>query len=233
MFHRRIHLFLTLLLISLPLFAGAGQPSEISLGSGPWQIIATIHRQGRGLRENEVLTFRSFADGTLLERMKSGGFETPVLFRYNAENFVHVSTTPAGSAGFVDDTIFWIAPDATMHQIDFENAAQTYEDKIDAQEVVNSSGSGLDSTGEGLKFEFYIANKVDPQCCPTAGKVNGSYQIVGNSKFDRVTRRYSCTFKMVVKQSSRTPVSNDEISPDFARLEPGPRSIVEVRNKQQ
>jgi hypothetical protein len=212
----KIHSFLILLLISLPIFAGAGQVSKVSLVSGTHQIVATIYRHGQGFGETEVLRFRS-SDGILLKTMKSDGFETPVLFHYHGENFVHVSTTPDGSGAFVTDTIFWIAPDATMHEIDVENAAEAYEHKVHAEEIVLAGGSGVNCTGGKLKFTFYIASNVDPHCCPTAGKVIGNYKIVGKRKFDPITKQYSSTFKMVAKQYSRTPISSGEMTANFAR----------------
>ncbi|HEY4492696.1 MAG TPA: hypothetical protein VI958_11900 [Acidobacteriota bacterium] len=206
----KIHPFLILLLISLPIFAAAGQRSKISLVSGAHQIIATIYRQGQGFGENEVLSFRSSAGGEALRTMKSNGFERPVLFSYHGENFIHVSTTPSGSGAFVTDTIFWIAPDATMHEIELESAAEAYEDKVDAEETVLGGGSGVNCNGGKLKFAFYIANDADPHCCPTAGKVTGNYEIIGKKKFDPITKQYRSTFRMVVKQYSRTPISSGE-----------------------
>jgi hypothetical protein len=213
----KIHPFLILLLISLPVIAGAGQISKISLVSGTHQIVATIYQQGQGFGENELLSFRSSPDGKLLKTMNSTGFEPPVLFHYYGENFVHVSTTPEGSGGFVTDTIFWVAPDATMHEIDFENAAEAYEHKVEAQEIVLAGGSGVNCKGGKLKFEFYIAKNADPHCCPTAGKVTGNYRIIGKGKFDPSTKQYSSTFKMVVTQYLRTPISSDEMLVSFAR----------------
>ncbi len=213
----KIHLFLILLLISLPIFAGAGELSKTSLISGTHQIVATIYRHGSGFDGNEVLSFRSSPDGKLLETMKSDGFERPALFRYQGENFVHVSTIPAGSGGFVSNTIFWVAPDNTMHEIEFEDAAEAYEHKVDAEEMVLAGGSSPDCTGGKLKFEFYIANDDDPHCCPTAGKVTGNYKIVGKTKFDPITNQYSSTFKMLARQYSRSPISTSEMSANFAR----------------
>jgi hypothetical protein len=211
----KIRFFLVSLFISLPVFAGTDQLSKTSLVSGTNQIVATIAQQGRGLHEGQVLNFRS-STGRQLETMKSDGFEKPVLFHYQGEYFVHVATVPEGSGGFVTDTIFWIAPDATMHGIDFEDAAEAYEQKVDAEEVVLSGGSGVNYSRGELKFEFYIANKADPHCCPTAGKVTGNYQIVGEKKFDPVTRQYSSSFKMVPTQYLRTPIASGEMS--FVRL---------------
>src|SRR4030095_11365672 len=109
---------------------------KFSLVAGKHQIVGTIYQEGQGFGENEVLSFRSSAGGKLLKTMTSDRFEKPVLFRYHGENFVHVSTTPAGSGGFVTDTIFWISPDAKMHEIEIEDAAQNFERIIDPQETV-------------------------------------------------------------------------------------------------
>jgi hypothetical protein len=213
----KIHPFLILLVISLPIFAAAGQLSQVPFVSGTHQIVATIYRQGEGFGENEVLSFRSSAGGEALMTMESNGFERPVLFRHHGEDFVHVSTTPAGSGAFVTDTVFWIAPDATMHEIEFKTAAVAREEKINSEETVLTGGSGVNCTGGKLTFEFYIANKADPHCCPTAGRVTGSYKIVGKRKFDPVTKQYSSTFKIVTKQYTRTPVSAGEMSTNFAK----------------
>lgn len=206
---------LMLLLAVMPFRAIASQ--KFSLNSGTVKIVATLTRAEQGTSGQATLSFRSFAGGKLLKTMTSDGFEEPMLFFYQGENFIHVSTTPAGSGGFETDTIFWIAPDDTMHEIDSENAADAYEIKVDKAEMVLAGGSGVNCTGGKLGFEFYIANDDDPHCCPTAGKVTGTYEIFGKKEFDPVTKQYSSTFKMVVKQYSRTPVSTGEMSASLGR----------------
>jgi hypothetical protein len=213
---RKILPFLVLLLIGFPLFAGAGQLSKFYLVAGKHRIIATIYQEGHGFLENDVLSFRLSASGKLLKTMTSDRFERPVLFRYHGENFVHVSTTPAGSGGFVTDTIFWISPDAAMHEIKVEDAAENYEGKVDPQETV-LSGGGMNCNGDKLTFEFYIANDADPHCCPTGGRVTGDYEIVGNRQFDTITNQYSSTFKVVVKQYLRTPIATGEMLANFTK----------------
>lgn len=198
--------FSLLLLISLPIFAGAGQLSNFVLVAGTHRIVATINHQGQGFRENEVLSFRSSIGGKLLKAMKSQGFEKPVLFHFQGEDFVHVTTNPAGSGAFVTDSVFWIAPDATMHEIEFESAAEEFQAMVDPQESVLNGGSGLICDGGELRFEFYIANDADAHCCPTAGKVTGNYKLVGKKKFDPITKEYSSTFRMVVEEYLRTEI---------------------------
>lgn len=147
--------------------------------------------------------------------MESDGFKAPMLFQEQGESFIHVSTIPTGSGAFVSDTIFWIAPDGTMHEIEFENAAEAYENKVNAQETVLTGGPGVYCTGNKLKFEFYIAHKADPHYCPTAGKVTGNYKIVGEKAFDSNTNLYSSTFKMMAGHYSRSPVFPMQISTNF------------------
>jgi len=209
--------FFILLLVFLPMLAVAGPRSRISLGSGTHQIVATIYRHGSSFNEYEVLSFRSASDGRLIQTMESVGFEEPMPFQYGGEDFVHVSTSPEGSGGFTTDTIFWIAPDATMHEIEIEDAAEGYEDKVKSEEMVLIGGSGVNCRGGKLKFQFYIAKDTDPYCCPTAGKVTGNYQIIGGSNFDPITKQYSSTFKMVVTQYLRTPISSHEMFAHFVR----------------
>jgi hypothetical protein len=209
-------LFVVLLLVGFPIFTGAGELSKVSLVSGNHQIVATIYQAGQGFGENEVLSFRSSAGGKLLKTMTSDRFEKPVLFSYHGENFVHVSTTPAGSGGFVTDTIFWISPDAKMHEIEMENAAKNFEGIVDPHETVLGGGGVNYNRGE-LTFEFYIANDGDSHCCPTGGRVTGNYEIVGNTQFDPITKQYSSTFKMVVKEYLRTPITSGEMLANFSK----------------
>jgi hypothetical protein len=188
-------------------------PAPVSLQSLYWlqasiKIIATINQQGPRFAENEVISFRSSDNGKLLKTMTSDSFESPVVFRYHGENFLHVSTTPSGSGGFVTDTIFWIAPDATMHEIEFENAAKNYESKVDPEETI-LSGGGVNCDDGKLTFEFYIANDDDAHCCPTGGKVTGNYEIIGTKQFDPTTKQYSSNFKMVVQKYLRTPITGE------------------------
>jgi hypothetical protein len=206
-----------LLLISLPLIAAADQISQFSLVAGTHRIVATIQQPESGFAGNAVLNFRSSADGRLLAAMKSDGFEAPMIFQHHGESFVHVSTTPAGSGAFVSDTIFWIAPDSTMHEIEFKNAAEAYENKVNVQETVLTGGPGVYCSGNQLKFEFYIAHDRDSHCCPTAGKVTGSYKITGEKKYDTITNSYSSTFKMMAGHYLRTPVSSGAIYANFRK----------------
>lgn len=211
----RSYLFTILMLSVVPFCTAAGQ--EFSLNSGTLKIVATLSLSGQEPGGNATLSFRSFPGGKLLKTMTSEGFERPMMFRYHGENFIHVSTTPVGSGGFETDTIFWIAPDETMHEIGSGNAAGAYEIKVGKTEMVLAGGSGVNCVEGKLEFEFYIANDDDPHCCPTAGKVTGNYEIVGKREFNSITGQYSSTFRMVVKQYSRTPISTSEMSASLVR----------------
>jgi hypothetical protein len=104
-----------------------------------------------------------------------------------------------------------------MHEIEIESAADTYGEKVDAEETVLTGGSSVNCTGGKLKFEFFIANDGDSHCCPTAGKVTGNYKILGEKQFDSITKQYSSTFKMVVKHYSRTPISTEVVAANLVK----------------
>lgn len=139
-------------------------------------------------------------------------FETFIHFQENGESFLYASTPPEGSGAFLTEAVFWIAPDNTIHPVAFENAGETYQNKVREGEFILTGGPGIIFANDGLQFEFQIANKGDFSCCPTAGKMRGTYKLVGEKRFDRVLKEYSCTFKLVVDRYETDTVSPDQSS---------------------
>jgi len=136
----------------------------------------------------------------LLHKMKSEpgeAFEIPVLFESGGEAYFYVSTTPSGSSGFVTESIYWIAPDSSLHPIGFEQAGQVFESLVQDGDIVLTGGPGIVFSDQGLQFEFAIARAEDPHCCPTGGTVTGFYRIDGEKKYDPATKQYTCTFNIV------------------------------------
>jgi hypothetical protein len=57
----------------------------------------------------------------------------------------------------------------------------------------------------GLEFEYYIWNEGDANCCPTAGKVTGTFKLMKETKFDSVRGWYD-EWSMTVDKAMRTPI---------------------------
>jgi hypothetical protein len=136
-------------------------------------------------------------------------FEEFVHFQKSGERFIYASTAPEGSGGFRTEAIFWIAPDGVLHPIEFEHAGRAYEGKVRKGEILLTGGSGIIFSHGSLGFEFDIANEADSLCCPTAGRIRGTYKIVGGEHFDAKSKEYSCTFKLVVATYKRELVPSD------------------------
>jgi hypothetical protein len=139
-------------------------------------------------------------------------FEKFIHFQKNGEAFLYESTPPEGSGAFMIEAIFWIAPDGTFHPIDFENAGLVYEHQMNEGEFLLTGGPGILFSKERLGFEFFIANNGDPRCCPTAGKISGTYKVVGEEHFDPESKEYSSTFKLIVDGYKRDIVSSEDLS---------------------
>ena len=158
--------------------------------------------------------FQLIDNDRLIHSMKSEAgeeYEKFIVFQMNGEHFLYATTPPEGSGAFLTEAIFWIAPDRTMHPVTFENAGQSYENRGHPDEFVVTGGPGILFSKEGLRFEFLIANKGDSSCCPTAGKISGTYKIIGNENFDAETKQYRCTFKLVTDKYKRDIVSSNEL----------------------
>jgi len=139
-------------------------------------------------------------------------FETFIQFQENGEYFLYASTPPEGSGAFMTEAIFWIAPDGTVHPIVFEHAGRAYENQVNEGEFILTGGPGVVFSNGVLRFEFFIADKADPRCCPTAGKISGTYKVIGKENFDPESKEYSCTFRVVVDNYKRDILSSAELS---------------------
>lgn len=158
--------------------------------------------------------FAQIDEGKLHSMISESGvlFETFTRFYENGESFIYASTPPEGSGAFMTEAVFWIAPDGTIHPVAFENAGQTYQNEVKEGEFILTGGPGILFSNGRLQFEFLIANKGDFSCCPTAGKMSGTYKMVGEKRFDRVLKEYSCTFKLVVDRYEKDSLSPDQSS---------------------
>jgi hypothetical protein len=146
-------------------------------------------------------------------RSESGvAYEKFIHFQQNGEHFIYATTAPEGSGAFMNEAIFWIAPDRTLHPVVFEQAGRAYENRVNQEEFVLTGGPGILFSEDGLRFEFFIANKGDSSCCPTAGKISGTYKVIGEENFDPKSKNYHCTFKLVADKYKRDIVSSNELS---------------------
>lgn len=141
------------------------------------------------------------------ERLENG-----IPFEQNGEHFYYIATPPEGSGGFITETIFWAAPDGTLHPIIFNQAGEAYEGLVNKGEFILTGGAGILFAAGKLRFKFFIANEGDAHCCPTAGKISGTYKMVGAKQFDPGSKQYSCTYRLLAETYKRAPISSTELA---------------------
>ena len=91
------------------------------------------------------------------------------------DSFFDVATLGRGG---VTDKVFHIDDDDDRwQQIEIESPEDSYKNKLRPSETVRHRGRNFFSDDK-LEFEFQIWNSNDQDCCPTAGRVIGTYKIV-------------------------------------------------------
>lgn len=135
-----------------------------------------------------------------------GGFTPPKVFHYNGDTFVDVDLSFSGTSMQHQETILWIAPDLTLHNVRFQPAADLYKDKLKRGESIQD-GEDDEFKNNNLTFSFGLWGPDDAHCCPTAGFVSGKFKLVGQKKYDAAKKKWSCNFSIIPYGYTRHPMS--------------------------
>jgi hypothetical protein len=190
-----------------------GQPAKLreSFKYENGNLVTQIFSLGTTRQPKEVLLiWHKVADQFSLagkqESFSGETFDKPLLFEVNNYKFLNISTEPYGSGGFVSDTILWLAPDHTIHEVEFEQASGIYESRVASDQVILTGGEKEFFFEEDqMAFQFWIAQQGDPHCCPSGGIVQGTYKLEGSPKFDSFSKEYRADFKILVDQLQHSP----------------------------
>ncbi|MGH2568018.1 MAG: hypothetical protein ACRDGA_06730 [Bacteroidota bacterium] len=129
-------------------------------------------------------------------------FEEPWVFTYQGERFLHIQETFSGTGYYHKDSIFVVHPNGEIQGVLFEPAPKGCEQLIQEKEAV-WKGEQNDFTDDAMEFVFYIWNtETDANCCPTAGKVTGTYKLVKHQPPGAST----ATYTIMVDTFERMPV---------------------------
>ena len=107
-------------------------------------------------------------------------FQVPISFDSTIgspppEGFVDVPIL--GRRGLTDRVFHIDYDEGQLQPVEIESPEDWYKDKLAPSETVRHAGRNFLSDGS-LEFAFLIWNANDPECCPTAGEVTGTYKIV-------------------------------------------------------
>ena len=89
--------------------------------------------------------------------------------------------------------------------LEVEPAVEWYKRELKQGEGV-WKGTALSFSDDKIEFEFYIWNEGDANCCPTAGKVRGTYKIVKENTYDSQKRTWVDKWRMAVETALRQPI---------------------------
>jgi hypothetical protein len=175
------------------------------------KLVAQIFSLGTTRQPKEILLLWNKTDDRFSlagkrESLEGETFQKPTFFEVNQHRFLNISTEPSGSGGFVSDIVLWIAPDGTLHEVEFQQASEIYESIANSSEVVLTGGDKeFFLQDDEMAFQFWIAQHGDPHCCPSGGIVQGTYKLQGSPGFDSFSRNYKPDFKIVVDRMQHSP----------------------------
>ena len=163
-------------------------------------ILATVHAAQEGQDRPVLLRLWSPEGGRyrLLANREapSETVEGPTLspfeataFRFevdrSTELFIHVMASHSGTAEDHDDWVWRVRTDNSLEDVEFVRPRDAYRARLKEGEEIEKGETYRFRDGEA-SFEFYVWYPDDPHCCPTAGKVTGTFAIArrkGSSRF--------------------------------------------------
>jgi hypothetical protein len=121
--------------------------------------------------------------GIDLGRSDAGWFDPPVWFHHRVVDssatprFVAVTRWYDGTGRFHTPRIWSLDAHGGLQPVDFVPAPKTYAPRLAAGEEVAKGESDRFADDE-LSYAFDIWNHGDANCCPTAGRVTGTYRVL-------------------------------------------------------
>jgi HEAT repeat protein len=106
-----------------------------------------------------------------------------------------------------EDQVFAV-DDNGFHPVEIESAQDWYQPKLKPDEDVRRPAGNSFSAGK-LEWGLMIWGGYDPECCPTAGQVVGTYKIIKetqSAKTSSGTPESETTWKMVIDTARREPL---------------------------
>ncbi|MFN7937772.1 MAG: HEAT repeat domain-containing protein [Bryobacteraceae bacterium] len=175
---------------------------------GGKRMLATLHEGDE--RPGELRLHAPATNGWKLVRKLDGlspgegEFLPPQPFRRNGHHFLAISLRIDGTGAMHEDTILWIAPDLTLHDVPFTRAPEAAQPRLAKGEGIwkGESNTFLDTE---MSFHFFIWKEGDGNCCPSAGEGEGNYLLRGAPRFDPTSKTWKHTFRITPGPWRRLP----------------------------
>jgi hypothetical protein len=111
-----------------------------------------------------------------------------------------------------------------VYPVEIESPERWYKDKLGPREAIRRPGGNFLNNG-AIGFAFSIWNANDPECCPTAGLVVGTYKVIKEMGTSVGLGTYVPGTGLVVRANParRLPTTTWKMVVDTAKREPMPR----------
>lgn len=123
--------------------------------------------------------YRKTGEGyELLKKIHTMGyFKEPNIFFIERRHLIQLTEIQYGTGHYTTEHIFRLLPPyGDLQKVEFVPAPLSFRNHLKKGEVIRK-GEINEFNKNGLFFTFYIWKEKDPNCCPSAGKVTGTYKI--------------------------------------------------------
>ena len=114
-------------------------------------------------------------------------FEEIKPIRFENRLYLHIPMMQTGTGHFREDSFYHLGDRCELAEVNIEYASEWFKDKLNPGEGV-WKGEMLLFDNDRLSYTFYIWNDGDGNCCPSAGKVTGTYKFIVDSEDPTVHR---------------------------------------------
>jgi HEAT repeat protein len=171
--------------------------------------IVVTRRRGKD-RPDRITIWKQ--DGDLYRRLnimqvedaEIASYELPDIFRYNGDNFIHITLVYSGTAHSVTESVFAIRSDNTLAEVLFPNIVGEKVQLKPGEGVWKGVSTRL--SDDKLEFEYFIWNEGDANCCPTAGSVTGTLKVSKQTRLDETGHALREEWIVSVDTAVRHPV---------------------------
>jgi hypothetical protein len=108
-----------------------------------------------------------------VEDAEIASYELPDIFRYNGDNFIHLTVVYSGTGHSVTGSVFAIGSENTLAEVVFPNIVGVNVELKPGEGVWKGVSTKL--SDDKLEFEYYIWNEGD-QLLPDCRKCDGHFQ---------------------------------------------------------
>lgn len=167
----------------IPLSVFAQTEIVVPLPADEAQLIVTLHQDEPHGERLTVWLKQAHEDKNLLEQETHNhmglffGKVTP--FNGFDKLLLHVPIIHSGTGQYREDHFYCLNQHLELEEIVFKPASKLYQDLAESEGVWQGEYNHFSEASK--TFEFYIWHEGDANCCPTAGKVSGTYRLFSTS----------------------------------------------------